>query len=216
VNDKNKQTENSNWYQAFEKFLLAFFTIIGITTAMAWTGLKTIKVRSAEFYMLFPSTLFLLFGMSYNDYTYLKWLHKILPKVFNVNVVLLLRTIPREWHYGFLIVFTLYTVGIIFGFTTYIRLRNLQKCLNTIGLSNALGGTAKVIREVAVDENRSKVHIIAKGIGTDRFESKKNDLESALERIIETITMLDDRRTVEILVCKKALILNAFEFSSNT
>jgi DNA segregation ATPase FtsK/SpoIIIE-like protein len=84
-------------------------------------------------------------------------------------------------------------------------MRNLQKCLDTIGLSNAVGGTPKVIREIVVDENRSKVHIIAKGIGTNRFETNKNDLESALERIIETINILPDRRTVEIIVCKKAL-----------
>lgn len=203
MNNKNKATSGGS--AGLEKLGLAMATVVGITSIIAWTGLRKIKIKSEEFICLFPTILFSLFLISYSDYAYLRWLNKILPTYFTKNVVLFLRTIPKVWHFSFLIIFTLYTLGIVLGFTTYIRKRKLQKSLDTIGLSNAQGLAPKVIREIEIDENKSKVHITAKGIGRDRFEAKKNDLESSFERIIEGINILQDRKTLEILLCKKEL-----------
>ena len=202
MNNKNKATSGS---AGLEKIGLAMATMVGITSIIAWTGLRKIQIKSEEFICLFPTILFSLFLISYSDYAYLRWLNKILPNYFTKNVVLFLRTIPKVWHFSFLIIFTLYTLGIVLGFTTYFRRRKLQKDLDTTGLTNAQGQMPKVISEVEIDENRSKVLVTAKGIGCDRFEAKKGDLQSSFGRIIESIKVLSDQTTLEILMCKNAL-----------
>ncbi|MDO9181361.1 MAG: FtsK/SpoIIIE domain-containing protein [Bacteriovorax sp.] len=202
MNNKNKATSGSD---GLEKFGLAIATIVGITSIVAWTGLRKIKIKSEEFICLFPTILFSLFLISYSDYAYLRWLKKILPTYFTKNVVLFLRTIPKVWHFSILIIFTLYTIGILLGFKAYFRRRKLQKDLDTTGLTNAQGQMPKVISEVEIDENRSKVLVTAKGIGCDRFEAKKGDLQSSFGRIIESIKVLSDQTTLEILMCKNAL-----------
>ncbi len=200
----NKNTTSKD-NEGLEKIFWAIATLVGMTSVIAWTGLRKIKIKSEEFIFLFPAAFLFLCMMSYADYVYLKWLHNILPTYFTNNVVLFLRTVPKSVHLGFLIVFTLYTLGIILGFKTYIRNKKLQKDLDAIGLSNGIGTKPKIIREIEIDENKSKIQIVAKGIGRNRFEEKKDDLESCFERIIENVIVLPDRKTIEILVCKKAI-----------
>lgn len=203
MNNKSNTTNTSG--EGLEKFAIAIFTVIGMTSVIAWTGLKKINLRSKEFLIMFPEIVLCLFLMSYSDYAYLRWLNKILPSYFTESVFLFLRKIPKLYHFYFLIVFALYTVGIILGFKSYFRRRKLQKDLETIGLSNSLGQAPKVISEVEIDGNRSKVHIKVKGVGCDRFEAKKSDLQTSFGRIIESISVLEDQTTIEILMCKKAL-----------
>jgi hypothetical protein len=199
-NDSNKNTEK------LEKFVIALATFVGITSIIAWTGLRKIKLRSESFIVLFPATLIFLFVITYTDYAYLNSLHKLLPTYFTRHVILFLRTIPKIKHFVFLVFATSYTVGMILGFGPYFRKKKLQKDLDAIGFVNGNGDKPKIIREIEIDNNKSKVHIVAKAIGVDRFKEKKNDLESCFERIIESINLLGDRRTIEIFLCKNELI----------
>jgi S-DNA-T family DNA segregation ATPase FtsK/SpoIIIE len=204
MNDKSKISSNRG-NAGLEKFGLAVAAMVGITSIIAWTGLRKIKIKSEEFICLFPTILIILFCISYADFTYLKWLNKMLPNLFTQKAIFSLRMIPKGWHFSFLIVFTLYTLGIILGFKTFLRRNKLQKDLDAVGLANAQGILPKVIFEIEIDENRSKLLIVAKGVGIDRFETKKKDLESTLERIIESIKVLPDLKTIEIQMCKKEL-----------
>ncbi len=204
MNDKNKKT-NGNGNAGLEKFGLAVVALVGILSTVAWTGLKRIKIKSEEFIVLLPAMLILLFCVSFADYSYLKWLGMVLPKLFTENVIFHLRAIPKYWHFAFLVVFTSYILGLILGFKPYLKRKKLQKNLDAVGLSNAQGLTPKVIREIELDENKSKLLITAKGVGLERFEGKKSDLESSFERIVERMSISQNRKTVEILLCKKEL-----------
>ena len=202
MNDKGKR---NNGNSGAEKIVLAVAKFIGVTAIIAWTGIKKLKIKSEEFIMLFPATIFFLFSITFGDYVYLQYLNKFFPNLFTQRAVSFLRTFPKAWHFYLLVVVTLYSLGFVLGLTEYIRRRKLQKELDTVGLSNAQRVAPKVISEIKIDENRSKLLIVGKGIGVDRFEAMKNDLESAFERIIESIKVLADMKTLEILMCKIGL-----------
>lgn len=204
MNEANKPTA-TNSSKGLEKFAVAMIAVVGILSAIAWTGLKKIKIKSEEFIFIFPAAIFLLFCITYADLAYLRWLHMILPNYFTEKMLHHLHGISPHWHFLFLIVFTTYTLGIFLGLIEYIKRQRLQKSLDAVGLANAQGLKPKVIREIELDVNKSKLLITAKGIGLDRFESKKSDLESSFERIIEGISISQDRKTVEILLCKREL-----------
>jgi S-DNA-T family DNA segregation ATPase FtsK/SpoIIIE len=204
MNEKNR-TASGNGSAGLEKLGLAMAATVGILSTVAWGGRKRIKIKSEEFVFLFPATLILIFLMCYADYAYLKWLGIILPNFFNSSVISSLRMIPKHYHFAFLVVITLYTLGLILGFAPYIKRKKLQKNLDAVGLTNAQGLMPKVIREIELDENKSKLLITAKGIGLERFEARKSDLESSFERIIERLSLSQDRKTIEVLMCKKEL-----------
>lgn len=203
-NNKNKQPESKGG-EKLEKFALAICAMVAIFTAIGWTGLKKIKFKSFEFQVLFFSFLFFAFTITYADYHYLKWLHWMMPSYFTDSVVRILRTIPRYLHFSFVIVFAAYTVGIILGFREYAKSKKLQKKVDGIGLANANGDKPKVIREIQLDDNKSKLLITANGVGLERFEAKKGDLEPSLGRIIESIAASEDRQTIEVNMCKREL-----------
>ncbi len=180
-------------------------------------GLRKIKFKSEEFIILFPVISIYLFVISYSDYTHLKWLNMFFPNFITLKLVNHLRLISPEWHFIFLFLLTVFTICFVLGFKPYARIKKLQKDLDTIGLVNSNGVKAKIISEITIDDNRTKVLLIAKGIGIDRVEAKSKDIESAFERIIENISISFDRKMIEILMCKKELrkLVNFNEIESS-
>lgn len=204
MSDKNKPTDTKG-NGGLEKFGLAMCAMAVLLTAVACTGLKKIKYRSYDFWILFLSYLFFIFMITYTDYRYLSWLNWLVPNVFSERAVNILRTIPKLYHFTFFLLVTTYTVGISLGFMDYMKRRRLQRKLDGVGLANAQGEKPKVIREIELDDNKSKLLISPYGVGLDRFESKKSDFEATFERIIDGIRISEDRKTLEINMCRREL-----------
>lgn len=178
---------------------------VGACASVAWTGLRRIKFRSAEFTFLAPTALLLLFALVFADYWHLTILHRFWPHVFSVKVILFLRRFSRLSHFVLVSTFVLYWIFFFIGLYPFIRNRKFQRDLDTTGLTNAQGLSPKVVNVINVDGEKTKLLVKAKGIGVERFEGKRSDLESSFEQIIEKLAISPDRRMVEILLCKKEL-----------
>lgn len=213
MSDKNNTTGKSNG-DGFEKFIFAMFAVGALFSKVAWTGLKRIKFKSEEFIFLTPLLLITIWAITYADFAYLKWLHFVWPQMYSEGMVKVLRTIPEYLHMLGLLIFSVYTIGICLGIVTYTKMRRLQKNLDSIGLKNGEGVSAKVVDEIDIDGNRSKLLITAKGIGIDSFESKKNALEMSFLRVIEGFSISEDRRVLEILMSKRVLRKNLSYFDA--
>lgn len=202
-NSNNKKGAATS--QGIENFFIALFMALAPMTKITWMGLRKIKLKSEEFISLTPLFLVLIWAISFADFAHLRLLHFLWPQVFSDGVVELLEKIPMWGHFLMLLVFGVYTLGICLGFSTYKNLKILQKQLDSVALSNGVGVSPKVIREIKLDDNRSKLLIVARGIGIERFETKKSDLEASFERIIEGFSISENRKTLEIQMSKRVL-----------
>lgn len=204
MSDSSKPVGGGNG--ALERLGFAACIVFGVLGAVAWTGLRRIKFRSVEFQFLAPAVLLILFALTFANYYHLTILHWIWPGVFTPKFIMLLRKSWRVIHFLLAVLFTLYWVSFVIGFLPFIRNRKFQRDLDSAGLKNAQGLAPKVINVIAVDDNKTKLLVKAKGVGVEKFEGKKSDLESSFEQIIERITTTPNRKMVEILLCKKELI----------
>ncbi len=187
------------------QFFKGIFKILCWSGGLAWTGFKQIKFRSEEFLIVAASIFLVIFAITFGDYAYLKCLHFIWPSAFTPTVVIFLRRFARAWHFVLLLVLTSWGGLMAMGVRLYFQRRRFQKDLDTVGLRNAQGKTPKVVHAIAINESKSKLIIKCKGIGVDKFEAKRGDLEFSFGQIVEGVTASADRQTISILLCKKEL-----------
>ena len=202
VSAKDPSAGNSNFFENIGKAILV---VAAAFSMIAWTGLRKVKFKSSEFILLAPTIILVIFALTFTDYAHLKILHWLMPKVFTVKVVLRLRELERIWYF---LIFTggfFYVALILIGLPTYLKRQRFQRSLDTIGLRNAQNETPKISAVIPLDESRTKLLTKAKGIGVDRFESKRADLESAFGQMVERISTTQDRKFIEMLLCKKEL-----------
>jgi hypothetical protein len=58
-------------------FAKGLINVTRIVSEIAWGGVKRIKVKSAEFILLMPAMVLLIFVATYDDYAHLKFLHLV-------------------------------------------------------------------------------------------------------------------------------------------
>ena len=168
-------------------------------------GLRRVKFKSVEFQFLAPTGLLLLFALTFANYAHLTVAHAIWPGLFTPRVILFLKEYPRYWHFLGVVFLTGYWVLFCFGFFPFIKRQKFQKDLDTVGLSNSQGLPPKVVGVIPLEDEKTRLFVKAKGIGVEKFESRRGDLESSFEQIVEHIGISANRKAVEILLCKKAL-----------
>ena len=168
-------------------------------------GLKRVKFKSVEFQFLVPTGLLLLFALTFANYAHLMVAHTIWPGLFTPRVILFLKEYPRYWHFLALVFLAAYWVLFCFGFFPFMKRQKFQKDLDTVGLSNSQGLSPKVVGVIPLEDEKTRLFVKAKGIGVEKFESRRGDLESSFEQIVEHVGISANRKAVEILLCKKAL-----------
>lgn len=92
-----------------------------------------------------------------------------------------------------------------FGLGHIVKIQRMQKCLDYSGLKNVDGLGPRLIKVIEIDDHRSKLIVSSVGIGTERYHSKKNDLESSFQQKIEKIVFSKDRKFIEINLCSREL-----------
>ncbi len=190
---------------SLERFVVAVGIVIALTGSMAWAGLKRIKFRSSELIIFSTSLVLLIFAVTYGDYAYLKALHWIWPNLFTAKFTAWLKHWPKWSHFLVLLTGVTYTSLCALGLRAFVERRKLQNNFNSVGLSNAKGEQPKILAVVPKDDERCKVIVRSIGVGVDRFEGKKSDLEYAFGQMVEQIEPSPDRRTIEISLCKREL-----------
>ena len=134
---------------------------------------------------------------------HLTYLHEMEPKyLFTAKRVNWLWTFPLYYHLGILTSIFTYPVLLIAGVWIRGIRTKFQKLFKTAGLTNGLGDTPKLLKEISLGSNRKMYLFDANGIGIGEFEAKKERIESLFKSRVEAIKHGSDRGKVTITFTK--------------
>ncbi len=175
-----KQTSDN-----LERFLIRFLIFLGTLAKSAFVGYKRVNFKSIDTKIVIASILVLSLDLSF-------WERSQIFEAYWANLLFYLPLIYCS-------------VLIVLGLSVTIKLIRMQNNLNYAGLKNTQGISPKLVKIISIDEFRTKLLVNATGIGPDRFQSKKNDLESSFKQKIEDIKFSKDRKFIEIYLCSREL-----------
>jgi len=168
-----------------ERFLLGFFLVLGIFGKFALAGFKKVNFKSID-------TNLVIVDLVLASLIVPLWPFFVITKYYGLDALI--------YFVG-----SSFFILSVFGCKSAIKLLKLQNAINFAGLKNTQGQKPKLTKVIFIDEFRTKLLITATGIGPDRFESKKNDLESSFRQKVEDIRFSKDRKFIEIYLCAREL-----------
>lgn len=154
-----------------------------VTLGMAYTGIYEMTARA--FHLRFMAWIW----PSLFSGKFLHWLYtfKAGPQTNAISIALV---------YGYIL---------YLGARAMLEERRIRTMFESIGLTNRFGQTPTIIQRAQLDEFRESLLLNAMSIGIDQFENKKESLEAALGKTIESITRPNNVRNVEIILTTKAM-----------
>jgi S-DNA-T family DNA segregation ATPase FtsK/SpoIIIE len=172
---------------------------IVVSSMGAWWFLKSFVTARAIF------TIPLLAGIAYLSYLaaskglHLLYLHDMEPKyIFTAKRVNWLWNYPLSYHLGFLFSVFIFPVLLMAGIMVRSIRTKFIKLFKTVGITNGLGDTPKLIKEKRIDSNRKTYIFDANGVGISEFEAKKERIESLFKTRVESIKHGSDRSKIAV------------------
>lgn len=197
---KNKtKVQNDNLNRFFE----GLGNILSFLFDVIWYGLKRIKYMGSGFWILSVTGFFCVLIISKGK-DFINFSINLHYEFFNVIVRFILG-LETENCIVLLLCVYLFVILFLLGIKTHLKKKKYQDKLDDIGLSNAKGVRAKVIKVLEVDEYQEVIVINGRGIGLDRYKAKKNDLESAFSETISEIRETNNKKFIEIVTNSKVL-----------
>lgn len=102
---------------------------------------------------------------------------------------------------GTLILLSLFFLGL----PSFIQWNKFQRAIDSLGFTNGLGEKPKLIGIKEDGLHRLKLRIRSTGVGLNRYETKKDDLEASLGHEVEKLRTAENFSIVEVLVAKRRL-----------
>lgn len=181
-----------------------FVKIIDSFCHCIWLGLKKMWQNKGEYYLLILSTMMMIGATTFN-HRFLWSTHlgiqNELPK-FLVNVFY---RIPWEVFFFGLLLVSLLLSSIFVGLRDFKLIQEFQKKLNRIGLKGAEGAFFKIVSVNKVDEFRTTLVIKSVGIGIDKYQQKKSDIEASFAEEVDSITNGSNPQIIILYLTKRKL-----------
>lgn len=182
----------------------ALSSLVDIFAGVASEALTKLKSKKFEFWILATSILVLCFGFGAGLY-HLRLLGWIAPSWFDSGILAVLTRLPIGLH-GFSIVALTVSIALSFyGWKAYFKRRSYQEKLELIDFKNAKGINAKISKVIELNDFKSKLILAAPGIGKERFQAKKSDLQAAFGMVVEKIDHGKSPSVIQIDLTSKSL-----------
>ena len=193
-NEKKKEEQGGHFIDALCRFLLE---ITEMNLKIFSRGFSRIELKSVLSDLFILSTMAC--SLSLNP-LHLQFLHWLSPDIFSDKLMGKIHNL--NFMDKFIVLMILFSGGFIWikGFIHIIRTRGPQKALDSIGLKNGLGETAKVVDVVDLETDQKLVIVNSQGIGQDKFLKSKEALESAFNIPIEQIRYGSSMKYTEIVL----------------
>lgn len=136
---------------------------------------------------------------------HLRFLNWIWPSLFSGKFLNWLLHIPIKTHYNFIYFGTLWSFLVFLGARAIYQKRKMKENFESIGLANKFGQVPILIYQKQLDEFRDLMCFNAMSVGLDTFELKRQELEAAFGKPIESIKRSSDVKRVEIVFSTKRL-----------
>jgi len=126
---------------------------------------------------------------------------KYFPKFF----FKLLLGIPWPFFTGLLIGVIILFIGFILGLKDFKLIQSFQLKLNRIGLMGSEGSFFNVVAVNKIDDYKTTVIIKSVGIGLEKYQLKKSDIESSFAEEVDSIVNGSNPQIVILYLTKKKL-----------
>jgi FtsK/SpoIIIE family len=136
---------------------------------------------------------------------YLYWVAWLTPK-WSWRFIMP-RLMALDWWYPFTVLYgySFILIMLTFGIKPFMKIKKFQRALDCLALKNGLGVSPKVMSIREGGPYRTKLKLRSEGIGADRYETKRDDLQSAAGAVIENIRTLDNPKYLEITFAKRKI-----------
>jgi hypothetical protein len=189
-------------WNAFATTIWDAGVLIGfLTIQIVWAGFRRISWKKSDTYIAAISILFLS-AVLVDHYLDLYFLYFILPRAIELRWVAPLIDVPFWVRYRVVVALASWGMIMILGFCAIMRQRRYQRSIDCVSIKNGQGNSPKVLGVVLDPPYRFKLRLYSPGIGIDRYEGKRTDLESALDAHIEQIRYLGSPKKVEITLTR--------------
>lgn len=206
---RSENAQGGAFFDAIEKLVAALFGfLLWVIFPILKHGVKRLPFKSSICYVYVASIawLFHALAVSQRHFPLLIWLlDQMFPISWTDLITRRLAKVSVEGQFlglcavgGTLFLFTL-------GIKPYLVMKKFQRKLDQMGLKNGAGAAPKLIAAHAEGQHRQKLLIKSEGIGLDRFETKKSDLESAFGAVIEGIRTGRSPGEVQIVLAKNRI-----------
>ena len=154
-------------------------------------------MRRPEFYIYLLSGSTLLYVVAARHW-HLRMLSLLCRTEVEFKLLRALHSLGLGYHLGFLALPALVLPLMAMGVRPYLTWRKYQRAIDCLALTSGIGLRPTLVRVSADGEHRTKLVVKSEGLGIDRYESKRGDLEAALGAVIESIKPSGSPRFVEI------------------
>ena len=186
MNYQKQQKTSANEGMDIFVFFEGLWKLTKIFFEITQNAISNIAQKSTDFFIVFVPVLLLPFSMGYH-LLHLKALHFLWPSLFSLKVIIFLSKAPLWVHISGCYSFMFFWIILFFGLGTFFQKKSYQESLDLVGLRNAKGGNASIVKVTKKDAYRKQLLIQGPGIGIHRFQAKEKDLESAFGALIEDI-----------------------------
>jgi hypothetical protein len=128
-----------------------------------------------------------------------------MPFWFTDGIIELLVKVPWLSYFFLFLSSGIVLIFPALGLREYKKIKSYQKDFDFLSIKAGNGVAPKVVQVIALDEYKSRVIVKSEGIGADRYETKINDLTSALGQIVEEIKPCKNPKFTQFNLTKKRL-----------
>ncbi len=184
-----------------------FIKVVGFLFEILFRGLTQLVTKyPLSIYIGFIWVWFISL-LSFWDFKHLKIANYFFPKVFSPKLIgIILDHLPYPWtHAVFLVIIPLVIIGFIYGLFVTDSRKEAEMALSHLGLKTAQDKSPQVVKVIDIDLYRKKIIVSSVGIGVDRYQTRKLDLEMAFRSTIESIKPTENKKYIEICTSNKVI-----------
>lgn len=200
-----KKDSDSGWDKVIVAILAMFMVLIWHYLKIVWIGIRRYGIIKNVYFwshmaigslvvlnVVWPKPYLILFFHSYlkaHGFTFLEGLIKgYNPIPYYIVFFFIYITIPY----------------FIYGLGIYQKKNKYQKAIDNLGFKNG-SGKPRVVDVLDLGDTREKVIIQSDGFGSSRFESKKDDLQTSFQKVIEEIKVGKRQNVLEVYLSEREI-----------
>lgn len=181
-----------------------FLKIVDSLSQCVWLGLNKLWRNRKDCYLLAISVA-LIIGATTFDHRFLWATHLGIQNEIPTFLVNVLYKIPWEAFFFVFLFATLLLASILVGLRDFKQMQEFQKKLNRIGLKGAEGAFFRVVSVHNVDEFKTTLVIKSVGIGIDKYQQKKSDIEASFAEEVDSIANGGNPQIIILYLTKRKL-----------
>lgn len=193
--------KEDNLVRIFESLI----KFIGIISRIIWEGLKKIPYRRFEFWLVSLGLMTVIYFQT-KKLAHLRLIFDLVPwKITGKFLLYTYREFSLWVHFSAVSLLVFHSVALILGLKPYWEFQKIQRGIDQLDLKNGLDTPPKLKKLRQLDSMRKELTIFCPGIGIERFEDKKNSLQTSLGVKVESFIEDYKSKGVKIILTEREL-----------